>query len=325
MPVSRSFEALLDKTKATLVGKSHSQNVQCETPPEEQKIFYATTLPKLSSQGTVTSDTSEKRLMRGSSLFLQGSPTARLDTWKCHGPFSHCFLRRKTSTDGDDEEGEMPSRVMSSVYTASLKTDSKSEQRDAAAALNDTSLKSRLAWVNSMKGKTYSLHTGFALARKDALEIASVLRFSVSHLCRSEKQEGNEADTDTLSQLLSMQANVLSCTCSRMAMEYSTPEELLLTLTHSFHALCCLTQACMSLVEGLSFDNQRRAVVAKVDEVIINYVCLLKAAQVASGSSPSNQSVNTLMHHSSTMSAVINALTCSLKTLHNKSTYFLDY
>lgn len=164
-----------------------------------------------------------------------------------------------------------------------------------------------------MKGKTYSLHTGFALARKDALEIAGVLRLSVGQLSCGEKQGVSEADS--FSELLSMQAKLLNSTCSRMTAEYSTPEELLLTLTHSFHTLCCLTQACMSLVEGMSTEHQRRAVVAKVDEVIMNYVCLLKAAEAASGSAPTDQSVNALLRHSATMSAIINALIHSQETL----------
>lgn len=184
--------------------------------------------------------------------------------------------------------------------------------------MNDTSLKARLARVNSMKGKTYSLHTGFALARKDALEMISVLRSSVGHLSRGEKSEVSEADMETFSQLLLMQAKVLSGACSQMAVEYSSPEELLLTLTHSFHTLCCLTQACMSLVEGLSTEKVRHKLVAKVDEVVMNYACLLKAAEAAAGSSPSDQSVNALTHHSATMSAIIKTLTHSLKTMLNK-------
>lgn len=325
---SRSLDALLNKTKATLTGKSHSQKLQSQEPPKVQRIFSAKALPKSLSQGSVVSNSSDKRLLKGASLFLPGSPAPRLDasTWRCRGPFSHCFLRRKTNADSDGEDRETPSHVLSSVSSASfrreektlLKANYKSEQRNMVTAMNDMSLKARLAHVNSMKGKTYSLHTGFALARKDALEMASVLRFSVGQLCRGEKQEVNEADMDTFSQLLFMQAKVLSSTCSQMATEYSTPEELLLTLTHSFHTLCCLTQACMSLVEGLSTKSEQRAVIAKVDEVIMKYVCLLKAAEVASGSSPSDQSVNALLHHSATMSAIINALIHSLKTLLNK-------
>lgn len=312
MPSSRSFEVLLDKTKATFTGKSISQHFHSENLERQQRMSSAKILPKSSSLGSVASSMSEKNLLRGTSLFLSGSSTPRLEALRCHGPFSHCFPRRKTNPDGDDVDEETSLHFLSSVCSA----DSKSHQENTTTTTNDMSLKSRLAHVNSMKGKTYSLHTGFALARKDALEIAGVLRSSVGQLCRGEKQEVSEADS--FSELLSMQAKVLNSTCSRMTVEYGTPEELLLTLTHSFHTLCCLTQACMSLVEGLSIEHQRRAVVAKVDEVIMNYVCLLKAAEAASGSVPTDQSVNALLHHSDTMSAIINALIHSQETLLDK-------
>lgn len=180
--------------------------------------------------------------------------------------------------------------------------------------MKDMSLAARLAYINAMKGKTYSLHTGFALARKDALDMIGVLQSSTGH----KKQVVQEADTETFSQLLLMQAKVLSSSCRQMAEEYGSPEELLLTLTHSFHTLCCLTQACMSLVEGLSTERERRELLAKVDEIVVTYVSLLKAAEAASGSSPTDQSVNALTHHSATMSAIITALIHSLQTLLNK-------
>lgn len=169
--------------------------------------------------------------------------------------------------------------------------------------------------MNSMKGKTYSLQAGFALARKDAMEMVGVLRSGPGRPSRGEKREVNGDGVETFSQLLSAQAEALSRACGQMAVEYSSPEELLLTLTHSFHTLCCLAQACMSLAEGLSPESKRREVVAKVEEVAVNYVRLLKAAEAASGSSPCDQSVNALTRDSSTMSAVIDALTHSLKTL----------
>ncbi|XP_029315311.1 FERM and PDZ domain-containing protein 4-like isoform X2 [Cottoperca gobio] len=328
MPGSRSLEALLEKTRATITRKSGGQNFQSQDPPKAQRIFSAKTLPKSLSQGSVASNSSGRRMLRGASLLPPETTAQRLHagSWKCRRPFSHCFLRRKKNTDGDDEDKEMPSHALFSVSSVSfnreesvvLKADFKAEQSNTAAATNDTSLKARLARVNSMKGKTYSLHTGFALARKDALEMVVVLRSSVGRSYRGGKREVNEADTDTFSQLLFMQAKVLSSACSQMGVEYSSPEELLLTLTHSFHTLCCLTQACMSLVEGLSRESERREVVAKVDEVVMNYARLLKAAEAASGSSPGDQSVNALTHHSAAMSAIINALTHSLKTLLNK-------
>ncbi|XP_054471543.1 FERM and PDZ domain-containing protein 4 [Anoplopoma fimbria] len=330
MPGSRSLEALLEKTRATLTRKNGGQNFQSQDPPNAQRIFSAQTLPKSLSQGSVASNSSSKRLLSGTSLLLPESTAPSLDarrpTWRRLVPFSHFFPRRKKNTDGDVEDRKMHSHAPFSVNSVSfyrkkktvMKADYKAEQRNTAAAVNDVSLKARLARVNSMKGKTYSLQTGFALARKDALEIGGVLRSSLGRLSRGEKREVNKADMDTFSQLLFTQAKVLSSACSQMGTEYSSPEELLLTLTHSFHTLCCLTQACMSLVDGLSTESERREVVAKVDEVVMNYVCLLKAAEAASGSSASDQSVNALTHHSATMSAIINALTHSLKTLLHK-------
>lgn len=330
MPGSKSLEALLEKTKATLTGKNDGQNLKSQDPPKVRRTFSAKTLPKSLSHGSVASNSSGRRLLRGASLLLPESTAPRLDaaTWRCHGPFSHCFLRRKSSTHSGEDDGEMPPHALLSDSSVSssgkekniLKADSKAERSNMAPAMNDMSLKARLACINSMKGRTYSLHTGFALAQKDALDMISIVRSSVGHLAKGDVPEVTEADMEMFSQPLFMQAKVLSGACSQMAMEYSSPEELLLTLTHSFHTLCCLTQACMSLVEGLSTESERREVVAKVDEVVMNYVCLLKAAEAASGGSASDQSVNALTHYSATMSAIINTLTHSLTTLLNKKT-----
>ncbi|KAM9709201.1 FERM and PDZ domain-containing protein 4-like isoform 2-T2 [Menidia menidia] len=336
MPGSRSLEALIEKTKATLTGKNDNQNMQSQDPPNVQRAVSAKTLPKSISQGSVFSNSCGRQLLTGASPLSLESTVLRLDagTWRCRGPFSNCFLTRRSSTQRSDEDREMPSRALRSESSVSfcgkesllLKAEYKGKQSSKPSSVNDMSLDERLALINSMKGKTYSLHTGFALARKDALEMISVLRFSVRHKSRGDVPEANKADLKTFSQLLFMQAKVLSGACSQMAMEYSSPEELLLTLTHSFHTLCCLTQASMSLVEGLSSENERREVIAKVDEVVMNYACLLKAAEAAAGGSPGDKSVNALTHYSTTMSAIINTLTHSLKTLLNRKLFFCaDY
>ncbi|KAI4831427.1 hypothetical protein KUCAC02_000968 [Chaenocephalus aceratus] len=64
--------------------------------------------------------------------------------------------------------------------------------------------------------------------------------------------------------------------------------------------------------------TNRERVVAKVDEVVMNYICLLKAAEAATVGAPGEHSVKALVRHSSTMSAIANALTRSLKTLLSK-------
>ena len=145
-----------------------------------------------------------------------------------------------------------------------------------------------------------------------------LVRSSVSREHSSGRSEVDETDPGKYSQLLSVEAKALGSACSQMAMVHSDPEEMLLSLTHSFHTLCCLTQACMSLLDGPGSPAQQRAVGATVDELILNYVCLLHAAEAAWDSVPSGQSVNTLARHSATMSAIVNTLTSSLKTLFSK-------
>lgn len=316
VPSSRSLEALIERTKATLTGKGGGgQNSPSREVPKVQRIFSAKTLPKSFSQGSV-SNSPGGGLHRVASQLLPGPTAPRLDadSWRYRGPLSQCFLRRKRATDGSGEVCSFSTLPVSCQAKSKQKASHKAEQGNKAAPVKDMSLAARLAYINAMKGKTYSLHTGFALARKDALDMIGVLQSSTGH----KKQVVQEADTETFSQLLLMQAKVLSSSCRQMAEEYGSPEELLLTLTHSFHTLCCLTQACMSLVEGLSTERERRELLAKVDEIVVTYVSLLKAAEAASGSSPTDQSVNALTHHSATMSAIITALIHSLQTLLNK-------
>ncbi|XP_049583949.1 FERM and PDZ domain-containing protein 4 isoform X1 [Syngnathus scovelli] len=297
MPGSRSFEALLERTKATFTGKSAGQKLESQHRSKAQRILYAKTVTKSLSHGSVTLNSACGRLPQSAVA------AARLDAGalRCRRPVSCCFTWKQKNVDNSE-----PSQLRFSV--ASI--DQKKAGQSSAVKM---SLEERLAHVNSMKGKTYSLRTGFALARTDALEMLSLLRSG--RVTKGKNAEPGPTDTETFSQLLITQAKVLSGACAQMAAEYGSPEELLLTLTHSFHTLCCLTQACMSLEEGLRSDTERRRLAAKVDEVLINYVCLLKAAEASLVSSPEDPSVKALMHHSANMAAIIDALIHLMTTL----------
>ncbi|KAM6985484.1 FERM and PDZ domain-containing protein 4 isoform 2-T2 [Aplochiton taeniatus] len=332
-PCSGTIETLLERTKATLSGKSGGQTIQSPDPPKLQRRFSTKSLSKSFSQGSVSSFSSGRKLLRGASMMLpkdarelKVGPRLDAPTWRCHGPFSHCFLRRKM---GDEEEGNNPSlsQLSGGQNLKPPRPSSSSEFEDAvhraehfnwAAGVKGMSLKARLARVNSMKGKTYSLPRGFPAARRDALEMIGLVRSSVGECYGAERPEFSEEDLERLSQLLSGQAKALGSECAQMAVLHSIPEELLLTLTHSSHTLCCLAEACMSLVEGLRDQAERCQVAAKLDEIVMNYVCLLQAAEAASGSTSNDQSVNALTHHSTTMSALVDSLTHALQTLLNK-------
>ncbi|KAK0135183.1 FERM and PDZ domain-containing protein 4 [Merluccius polli] len=346
-PGVRSFDALLEKTKATFTGKSSGPDGSPLEPPKQQRRFSAKTLPKSWSQKSVDSvNYSGRKLLRGASVLLPTSAIPKLKTgaWRCHAPFSRCFLSNHVNNDGihedrtvkfsfpllagSEKKRQFTKTIPGEEHTASLKADLRGGQPiPVALSMNqDMSLKARLARVSSMMGKTYSLPSGFEGARKDALEMIGLVRRSLGQMSRCECYEVGEEDghPEEFSQALLVQTKALSNACSQMAREHGSPEELLLTLTQSFHTLCCLTQACMSLVERLSMEQQRREVVAKVDEVITNYVCLLKAAEVASGSHCNDQNVNALTRHSAAMSVIVDTLTHSLKALTHKETVALS-
>uniref|UniRef100_A0A8C7WLM1 Toll-like receptor 7 n=1 Tax=Oncorhynchus mykiss TaxID=8022 RepID=A0A8C7WLM1_ONCMY len=364
-PGSRSLEELLEKTKATLSGRSAQRVQSPDDPSKPQRRFaFSKTLSKsLSlSQGSVwsvrsvSSQSSGRKLFRGASIMLPASldakqlqavPLPRLDssTWmRCHGPFTHCFPKRKTNTDDDDDDevgggaGESPTsqpfsggqkaqslptspRVDAentvSLYASGSEPSAVAEQLNMASGVtvSGMSLGAKLSRVNLLKGKTYTLPQGFSDAQRDALDMMCLVR---SGVCQGggQRSEVSESDLWRFSQLLSMEALELGSACNHMALVQGSPQDTLLSLTHSFHTVCCLTQACMSLVEGLSPESRQREVVAKVDEVVMNYVCLLQAAETALDSSPNDQSVNALTRHSTTMCAIVNRLSHSLTTLY---------
>uniref|UniRef100_A0A8C8FTQ1 FERM and PDZ domain containing 4 n=1 Tax=Oncorhynchus tshawytscha TaxID=74940 RepID=A0A8C8FTQ1_ONCTS len=364
-PGSRSLEELLEKTKATLSGRSAQRVQSPDDPSKPQRRFaFSKTLSKsLSlSQGSVwsvrsvSSQSSGRKLFRGASIMLPASldakqlqavPLPRLDssTWmRCHGPFTHCFPKRKTNTDDDDDDevggraGESPTsqpfsggqkaqslptspRVDAentvSLYASGSEPPAVAEQLNMASGVtvSGMSLGAKLSRVNLLKGKTYTLPQGFSDAQRDALDMMCLVR---SGVCQGggQRSEVSESDLWRFSQLLSMEALELGSACNHMALVQGSPQDTLLSLTHSFHTVCCLTQACMSLVEGLSPESRQREVVAKVDEVVMNYVCLLQAAEMALDSSPNDQSVNALTRHSTTMCAIVNRLSHSLTTLY---------
>ena len=349
-PGVRGFDLLLEKTKATFAGKSGGGGGGQDGPPQappKQRRFYAKTLPKSWSQNAVNSASSSgRRLLRGAAVPPPPSAAPRLKApgaWRCHAPFSHCFLRDRGNNDGDPDDRtvqfpfpplvgsqkqqQSAATVTGEEQTSSLRADQQGGPPSTAPLANqDMSLKARLARVSSMMGQTYSLPSGFEDARKDALEMIGLVGRSLGHGPERERREGGEETgrPGEHCEALLVQAKALSSACSQMAREHSSPEELLLTLTQSFHTLCCLTQACMSLAEGLSCERQRREVVTRVDEVVMNYVCLLKAAETASGSNCNDQSVNALARHSAAMSVVILDLTHALRTLMHKDTAALS-
>ncbi|XP_050758130.1 FERM and PDZ domain-containing protein 4 [Gymnogyps californianus] len=271
-------------------------------------------------------------------------PLRKLDTsaWRCRGPFSYCFLSRGND-DNDDEDDrdshqlsclfepqipcELTEPVGQSFSTAEPPQDEGVNAHEKSSAdiqggqidvnLNDVAFDAQITRINVMKEKTYAMPDGFIAAQKDANELLSLVRASMG------KREDLHPETYDLKlskykQLLSMESRQLGSACRKMAMADKSPEEMLLAMTSSFQVLCCLTEACMRLVKVMNSETQQQEIIAKIDEVVINYICLLKAAEAVSGKTSSDPSIKLLARHSTTMAAIVSTLTRSLKMLLNK-------
>ncbi|XP_075395276.1 FERM and PDZ domain-containing protein 4 [Tenrec ecaudatus] len=289
-------------------------------------------------------------IQKGSKLY-RTLPLRKLEgsNWRCRGPFSYCFLNQGKDDDGDednDDEGEDVTHRVSCLYqpqmTQAMPDPSspplateiqkkgwelskcsvlKAWEEDLSGPddldFSNLAFDARIARINALKESTYSMPAGFLAAQNDANELLCLVRATTG------KREEPHPETYDLTlsqykQLLSIASRQLGSACRKMAMAEKSPEEMLLAMTSSFQVLCCLTEACMRLVKVVNSETQRQEIVAKIDEVVINYICLLKAAEVAAGKTTGDPTAGLSMRHSTTMAAIVSTLTRSLKMLLNK-------
>lgn len=349
-PTSGSMDALFDKGAA----RSRGQQPPSPSAPQQQqqqqgdagRVQRRPTRKRLSksySQGSVSSshatncwpaggrgDSSRRASvafpLQKDAKGVKGSQKLEASPWRCNGPFSYCFFKRRSEGEEDEIEWERPRRSRSNldggegvgaIFPCGAAVDVAGEQL-YGEVLNNMSFSDRLARINALKDRMYGHPSGFTDVRRDASELIALVRSSVGRCDRGPQMPFQ--DVSQFKHLLSIESKELGRACRRMAQAHASPEEMLLAVTCSFQVLCCLCEACMCLVRslGATASHQQREVVAKVDEVVMNYICLLKAAEAATVGAPGEHSVKALVRHSSTMSAIANALTRSLKTLLSK-------
>ncbi|XP_008105421.2 FERM and PDZ domain-containing protein 4 isoform X3 [Anolis carolinensis] len=348
------IEVFLEKEKATVsvmctgVGDSKSE--------KKVELPLGKVLSKSYSQSSMNVSVSTKRssilnTMQKEPKQYRTLPLRKLDAsnWKCHGPFSYCFLKRGDADEDDDEAEHRDSTQLSCRYhpetqhtVAELSIQSTStghetegigipgsgeksphkkgslqeEEGKIVVNLSDMSFDAWIARLSVIKEKNYTVPDGFLAAQKDANELLCLVRSCVGK--REDHPETYDLKLSQYKQLLSVESRQLGSACRKMAMAETSPEEMLLAMTSSFQVLCCLTEACMRLVKIMNSETQQEEIVAKIDEVLINYICLLKAAEAVTGKSSGDSSIKLLARHSTTMATIVSTLTRSLKTLLNK-------
>ncbi|XP_074048898.1 uncharacterized protein LOC141492363 [Macrotis lagotis] len=236
--------------------------------------------------------------------------------WRCRGPFSRCCLSRGREDAAGDAEGLRLGPPAPAPEPAAPPAATSSPCRPAAEA--------RLARIGALKDCRYAAPGGFLAAQRDAHELLGLVRACAAAAAAPPPWEASGARAAQrrlrlaqCKRLLSAESDQLGSACGRMAAADTSPEDMLAAVSAGFRALCCLTEACLRLLGLASAEAQRREMAAKIDEVVINYICLLRAAEAAAeaaaGRAPAAPSLRLLARRSSAMAALLSALTRSLK------------
>ncbi|XP_072370187.1 FERM and PDZ domain-containing protein 4 isoform X6 [Scyliorhinus torazame] len=363
-PGMGNVETLLEKSK-TSIGFQYCDLPEITDPQPVQKrveLPLGDRLSKSHSQGSVTTNVSccsttedGKESLRSLEIFSVQKdfrhikplpfPKVEMSNWKCHGPFTYCFLNKDIDAEDEDDgygsKGQLSCLDQNHLFSSSTqafctspspanawkavqptvgpcrKAGSSKGKEEEHTETNDMTFDSRIARINALKDTGYALPGGFLAAQKDASELLSLLQAGIG------QKEHIKADLHQLrfsqyKQLLSVESRELGSACRKMVAAEKSPEEMLLAMTSSFQVLCCLTEACMRLVKVMNSETQQQEIVAKVDEVVMNYICLLRATEAVSGAAPINPNVKVLAQHSITMTTIVSTLTRSLKMLLNK-------
>ncbi|XP_038238382.1 FERM and PDZ domain-containing protein 4 isoform X2 [Dermochelys coriacea] len=356
---STGTQVLLEKKKAAVSLKCLDIAARDDSKSEKKvELPLGKKLSKSYSQSSMNVSTDVKDNKRSSvtSSMQKDSKQYRIlplrksdaSNWRCHGPFSYCFLSRGNDKEEDEYDGdnnhlsclyepqipcvlpepasqsfsienekkavESPKQILNSIHD---KSNAEDQGGQTDMNLSDMAFEAQITRINVMKEKTYAMPDGFLAAQKDANELLCLVRASVG------KREDLHPETYDLKlsqykQLLSIESRQLGSACRKMAMADKSPEEMFLAMTSSFQVLCCLTEACMRLVKVMNSETRQQEIIAKIDEVVINYICLLKAAEAVSDKTSDDSSIKLLARHSTTMAAIVSTLTCSLKMLLNK-------
>lgn len=285
-------------------------------------------------------------------------PLLKLDAsnWRCRGPFSYCFQNRGKNADDEEDEFEEvdhgnnnENKELSCVYLPQSPVEAQKEEllftprgsKDIESpragivmatkhteeehvagqtelGVQNMDFDEKITRINALKEKVYAIPDGFHAAQRDANELLCLIRSNHAGKGEDASLDTYDQELSQYKQRLSVESRQLGSACRKMATADKGPEEMLSAMTSSFQILCCLTEACMRLVKAVNSESQQQEIVAKIDEVVLNYICLLRAAESTSAKMFSDPSVKLMARHSSTMAAVVSTLTRSLKMLLNK-------
>ncbi|XP_067903097.1 FERM and PDZ domain-containing protein 3 [Heterodontus francisci] len=179
------------------------------------------------------------------------------------------------------------------------------------AILSDTD--SNITRINALRNRAYMLPDGFIAAQQDTSELLSILR-----QCTANRENHSPklymSHLDEYKQTLTLKFKELRTACRRVAAVDKSPSRMLAAISTSFQVLCGLIETFVCLVYIVRSERQCRELLSKVEEVVVNYTFLLRAAEESS----SKTSAHHLTKQSTSVATVVSTFTRSIKTLMNK-------
>ncbi|XP_072294495.1 FERM and PDZ domain-containing protein 3 isoform X3 [Eucyclogobius newberryi] len=148
-------------------------------------------------------------------------------------------------------------------------------------------LEGSLARVQSLQEKTFSLPDGFLNAQLDANELLAILRQCANSPHAEGEGRLQPSHIAEYKQELAVRFKEFRASCRRVASVEKSPTRMLAAVTASFQVLCELTQTFIKLIRGVRSEVQRLQLLKKVEEVVVNYTLLLRAAEESMGHSSS--------------------------------------
>ncbi|XP_078268120.1 FERM and PDZ domain-containing protein 3 [Rhinoraja longicauda] len=249
--------------------------------------------------------------------------------------FKYCFYYRNCDAADDSSEKDelsysVPMQLLpdlrsdssvtlsetlaKTVQTSDRNVSNGSEDNVQQEAMsNDMGLDNSIARINALQNSVYTLPEGFIAAQKDTSELLCILRQCTAN-------RGNHdpklyiSHLDEYKQSLTLKFKELRTACRRVAAVDKSPSRMLSAISTSFQVLCGLIEAFVHLVYIVRSERQCRELLSKVEEVVINYTFLLRAAEESS----SKTSAHHLSKQSTSVTTVVNTFTRSIKTLMNK-------
>uniref|UniRef100_H3A9A4 FERM and PDZ domain containing 3 n=1 Tax=Latimeria chalumnae TaxID=7897 RepID=H3A9A4_LATCH len=326
-------------------GYQHSVSAKQKTMPrEDEQVSSKNQAPTKLEDPSPVQIVEEKKGPKTSSVFSieetypQRSelPKEDGDDEKCCS-IRYCFYYRKCdvaddTSDKDELSYSIPMQIIPGIPVDSqtvpvvsktlqvLDATAYSSQEDnlnQEIDLRTSTFEGSLSKIHLLQGRVYSLPDGFLGAQLDANELLSILRQCIP----SKEPRDPKLYFSQLAEYkkeLALKFKEFRASCRRVAAVDKSPTRMLCAITASFQVLCSLIETFVRLVYIVRSESQRQELLTKVEEVVVNYTFLLRAAEESMGKSlAQHHAIGHLARQSTTVATVVSTFTHSLKTLIN--------